>query len=61
MAVHPYAENARGVEGELSRIRCVMRRRGDGRTPVWISELGWATGGDSDYFSTTPAEPGQRG
>ena len=32
-----------------------MRRHGDGRTPVWISELGWATGGGNAYFSTTPA------
>ena len=37
-----------------------MRRRGDGRTPVWISELGWATGGGSPYFSTTPAGQAKR-
>ncbi len=56
VAVHPYAENARGVEGELSRIRSVMRSNGDGRTSVWISELGWATGGDNPYFTHTPAQ-----
>ena len=55
VAVHPYAENAAGVEGELSRIRSVMRSNGDARTPVWISELGWATGGGNPYFSATPA------
>jgi hypothetical protein len=55
VAIHPYAEGAGGVEGELSRIRPVMRRYGDARTPVWISELGWATGGGNPYFSTTPA------
>jgi len=60
VAIHPYSENARGVQGELSRIRGVMRRRGDGRTPVWITELGWATGGGSEYFSTTPAGQARR-
>ncbi len=44
------------MEGELSRIRSVMRRNGDGRTSVWISELGWATGGGNPYFSHTPAQ-----
>jgi hypothetical protein len=56
VAVHPYAENTRGVEGELSRIRAVMRNNGDSRTSVWISELGWATGGNNPYFSHTPAQ-----
>ena len=60
VAIHPYSEDARGVQGELSRIRRVMRRRGDGRTPIWISELGWATGGGSEFFSTTPAGQAKR-
>jgi hypothetical protein len=55
VSVHPYAEDAAGVQGELTRIRAVMRSNGDARTPVWISELGWATGGGNPYFSTTPA------
>jgi polysaccharide biosynthesis protein PslG len=60
VAIHPYSEDARGVRGELSRIRGVMRSRGDAKTPVWISELGWATGGGSEYFSTTPAGQARR-
>lgn len=60
VAIHPYSEDAAGVRGELTRIRRVMRRRGDARTPVWISELGWATGGGSPYFSTTRAGQADR-
>ncbi len=60
VAIHPYSEDAGGVKGELTRIRTVMRRNGDARTPVWISELGWGTGGGSEYFSTTPAGQAQR-
>ena len=46
--------------GALTRIREVWRRPGDGRTPVWISELGWATGGGPSYFLTSPAEQAAR-
>jgi hypothetical protein len=60
VAIHPYAENAAGVDGELSRVRRIMRRRGDGRTPVWITELGWGTGGGNQYFSITPAAQASR-
>ncbi len=57
---HPPVRRERARRaGRAARIRCVMRRNGDGRTPVWITELGWATGGGNEYFSTTPpARPG---
>jgi hypothetical protein len=54
VAIHPYAEDTPGVEGELTRIRTVMRRNGDRRKPIWITELGWATGGGNQYFTMTP-------
>jgi hypothetical protein len=60
VAIHPYSEDAAGIEGELSRIRRVMRRNRDRRTPVWITEVGWATGGGNPYFSMTPAEQAER-
>ena len=60
VAIHPYSEDTAGVKGEITRIRQVMRRHGDSRTPVWISELGWATGGGNPVFSTTPAGQAQR-
>jgi hypothetical protein len=59
VSIHPYAENVSGVEGELTRIRRVMRSNGDRRTPIWISEIGWATGGGSPYFSMSPAGQAQ--
>jgi hypothetical protein len=60
VAIHPYSEDAEGVRGELTRIRRMMRRHGDARTPVWITEIGWGTGGGSEYFSTTPADQAKR-
>lgn len=51
VAIHPYAENAAGVQGELVRVRRAMRRNGDRRTGLWITEIGWGTGGGNQYFS----------
>jgi hypothetical protein len=41
VAVHPYTGEPRNVPTVLRRVRDVMRRRGDARKPVWITELGW--------------------
>lgn len=48
VAVHPYAAKTRNVEQMLRRARRVMLENGDARTPVWVTELGWATGGRSN-------------
>jgi polysaccharide biosynthesis protein PslG len=45
VAIHPYAADKRGVMGAVRRARSVMRRARDGRTPLWVTEVGWATGG----------------
>ena len=38
---HPYVTNARRVIRALRNIRRVMRKHGDKRRRVWITELGW--------------------
>jgi polysaccharide biosynthesis protein PslG len=48
VAIHPYARDHRGVLGALRRVRDVMDAARDRRTPVWITEIGWATDGGSD-------------
>lgn len=45
LSFHAYARNARGVLAGVRRIRGIMRAHGDRRKPLWITELGWATGG----------------
>ena len=46
MSIHPYS-HPRRPEGELDRqlekLRALMRKYGDGRKPIWITELGWPT------------------
>jgi exo-beta-1,3-glucanase (GH17 family) len=45
VAIHPYARDFSGVRGAVVRVRGVMRRAGDARTQLWITETGWASGG----------------
>ena len=44
-AVHPYARSVDGVFAIIKRARSLMRRHGDRRLPLWVTEVGWATGG----------------
>jgi uncharacterized membrane protein YgcG len=45
MAVHPYAATPAGFLGVVKRTRALMRRYRDNRAPIWVTEIGWATGG----------------
>jgi hypothetical protein len=45
VAVHGYARNSRGSMRIVRRARKIMRAHGDRRKPIWVTEMGWATGG----------------
>jgi hypothetical protein len=45
VAVHGYARNRRGAMAIVRHARAITRAHGDGRKPIWITEMGWATGG----------------
>jgi Glycosyl hydrolase catalytic core len=40
-AVHPYTANALRVPRFVREVRRVMRRFGDRRKPVWVTEISW--------------------
>jgi hypothetical protein len=46
-ATHPYAENLDQLRRALKGIRRVMKRHGDKRTQVWVTEMGYG----SDRFN----------
>lgn len=48
VALHPYVARARAMGPQIRNLRRVMRRRGDARTPLYVTELGWG----SDSFQT---------
>ncbi|MGH2953376.1 MAG: hypothetical protein ACRDK9_05050 [Solirubrobacterales bacterium] len=43
VAPHPYAGKVARVVRQTSKIRKIMRRHRDGRTGLWITELGWSS------------------
>jgi polysaccharide biosynthesis protein PslG len=50
VGVHPYAANVAGVRKQLSRTRRAMRRAGDRRARIWVTEIGVASGTGGDPF-----------
>jgi len=60
VALNPYARDARGVTAAVRRVRAVMRAGGDPRKPIWLTELGWATGGPLSPFRTSASAQARR-
>jgi hypothetical protein len=42
-ALHPYAATIDQFRTELHRVRGVIRRHHDARTPLWLTEVGWGS------------------
>ena len=57
LGLHPYNETAAGSVNLVETARDAMRKNGDSRSPIWVTEVGWATGGPQYRFVTD--EPGQ--
>jgi hypothetical protein len=45
VSLHPYASRPKGVLSSTRQARRIMNRHGDRSTPLWITEVGWTTGG----------------
>ncbi len=64
VAIHPYTAQPSGVITILRRARAVMRRYGDGRKPMIVSETGWPSsfGHSPEHypFDTTPQGQAKR-
>ncbi len=55
VAVHPYARTSGAAIAGVRRVRALMDARGDRRTPIWVTEIGWATGGPASPFRASRA------
>lgn len=60
VAVHPYAAGMPGVRHQIRRTRKVMRRHGDRRTPIWVTEIGWASAGRRNPLAPGPGKQAKR-
>jgi hypothetical protein len=43
VGLHPYVADARAMGTQLKNLRRIMRRHGDGETPLYVTELGWGS------------------
>ena len=51
LAPNAYATTARGVIQRIGRIRALMRKFRDRRAGIWVTEVGWGTGGPRHRFN----------
>jgi len=54
VAVHPFARDPQTAMETLDEARRVMRRHKDRKTPIWITELGWASSGIRTPVTVSP-------
>ncbi len=45
VAVHPYAGRVSGVRRQVQRVKQVVDEAGDEGVQLWVTEVGWASGG----------------
>jgi polysaccharide biosynthesis protein PslG len=60
LGMHAYATTISNFELGMRQTRSVMRAHGDGRTLMWVTEIGWATAGPPGFFVTTPEGQAER-
>jgi polysaccharide biosynthesis protein PslG len=53
-AIHPYAANPQDALARTGQLRDVMNRAGDEDGQIWISEVGWASGGQPSGLTVGP-------
>ena len=53
-AVHPYAANPERAMAGTEQLRGLLDRAGDGTKPIWITEVGWASGGQPSGLTVGP-------
>lgn len=58
-AIHPYARDADGVVQAVESARKLISRHGDD-APIWVTEIGWATGGPPTPFTVSARGQAQR-
>ena len=51
LAVNSYAKDSHELAGIIRKVRRIMNRYGDADGKIWITELGWGTGGPKHRFN----------
>lgn len=54
-AVHPYARRPADPLKTVKDVRKLLTANRDGKTPIWVTEIGWATSGARTPYTTSLA------
>jgi GH35 family endo-1,4-beta-xylanase len=54
VSVHPYANAPKDALRAVKQTRKIMNRFKDTKAKLWITEIGWATGGNASPLTVTP-------
>jgi Glycosyl hydrolase catalytic core len=54
VALHPYGATLRSVKHTMWKLRSELRADGGANDPVWITEIGWASGGEPNPLNRGP-------
>jgi polysaccharide biosynthesis protein PslG len=54
VAIHPYNVRPRDTIKDLVKVRRIMSRFRDRRTPLWVTEIGWASQGQRTPLTVSP-------
>jgi hypothetical protein len=54
VSVHPYANAPKDALRAVKQTRKIMNRFKDTKAKLWITEIGWATGGNESPLTVTP-------
>jgi hypothetical protein len=55
LAVHPYAKQPSIAVKTVKAVRRLTKKHGDGASPIWVTEMGWASSGKKSRYTTSPA------
>ena len=58
-AVHPYAADPERALAATEQLRGLLDRAGDQERPIWITEVGWASGGQPSGLTVGPERQAQ--
>lgn len=59
MTLHPYGVDQKGAEGAVLRMRQLLKKVGDKKRELWITEFGWGSGGEASPFTKSAADQGK--
>ncbi len=60
VAIHPYAARIHSVAKQVERMVRTVRKAGDEQAGIWITEIGWASGGKRNPLNRGPQGQARR-